>query len=490
MNRFSSFRRLLPRAKWVIALLVLCAAAPLARYAVVASLGLSPVEESPLVCDVVRRDFFYDISVEGEMESAVNEEVRCEVRSQSSYFVRILEVIPEGTFVHPGDVLVRLDSTGLEADRDRQKVVCEQAKAWLIQAGAKCEAAKRARQSYLEGEYQLDRDAAGQELLIARDRERTAREFLACSRKLAAEGYITDLQLRADEYAATAAKTALAMAQIKLAVLENFSRPMKLTQLTAAAVTAKAKLAAAEVQYKFSMENLAQIEEQIKKCVVRAHTSGQVVLAHLFHNGHAHMVESGETTMEKRVLVRLPDFHHMQVAAKIDEDKIALVRPGMNVTVGLEAFPDVEIPGRVAKINEYPEPEDWYGSPVQQYRTVIQIDPPPSGTRPGMSAEVKVHLECLKDRLQVPAPAVFKHGDHDYCITFSHGQWQARKVSIGPTNGTNYVIREGLKEGEQVVLSAAAHKDKVALPPLPKKTLVAGAVSSASSTIVQANSRR
>ena len=40
-------------------------------------------------------------------------------------------------------------------------------------------------------------------------------------------------------------------------------------------------------------------------------------------------------------------------------------------------------------------------------------------------------------------------------------------------NGTNYVVLDGLQEGEEVVLSAAAHKSKVELPPLPKPTLAA-----------------
>ena len=46
-------------------------------------------------------------------------------------------------------------------------------------------------------------------------------------------------------------------------------------------------------------------------------------------------------------------------------------------------------------------------------------------------------------------------------------------MSLGPGNGTNFVIREGLQEGEQIVLNAAAHKAKIDLPPLPKKTLTA-----------------
>ena len=368
---------------------------------------------------------------------------------------------------------MRLDSSGLEADRDRQRIYCEQSTAALIQARARNEAAKLARRSYPEGEYRVAHENARLDLLVAQEHERTARQSLDCSRKLAGEGYITDLQLRADEYAWTAARTELGTAQIKLAALQNFTRPTQLTKLSAAVVTSKALLTAAEYQYKRNNDRLADIEEQIKKCVVRAPVSGQVVLAHLFHYGHAHMIEAGEMTIEKRVLVRLPDFRRMQVTAMIAEDKIALVQPGMPVTVHMEAFPDLQIRGRVLKINEFPEPEDWLGSAVSQYKTIVQIDEPPLGTRPGMTAELKIHVQRLAGRLQVPCPAVLRHGDHDYCISLAGGRFKAREVKLGPNNGSNWIVRDGLAEGEQVVLSAAAHKGKIDLPPLPKRTLAA-----------------
>jgi multidrug efflux pump subunit AcrA (membrane-fusion protein) len=92
-----------------------------------------------------------------------------------------------------------------------------------------------------------------------------------------------------------------------------------------------------------------------------------------------------------------------------------------------------------------------------------------------MTAELTIHVQDLANRLQVPCPTVFHHGNSDYCITFDQGRWKGREVTLGPNNGTSYVVRDGLKEGEQIVLSAAAHKAKVVLPALPKRTLAANA---------------
>jgi len=477
MNRVPPIRR---RRRWERLLLSaasLTATLVLVGAAVRANLSLDSRVAEPLTCRAMRGPFEHDIAVQGEVESAVNVEVRCEVRSESSAWVRILDVIPEGTMVKPGDVLVRLDSSGLEADRDRQKIVCAQARAAVIQARTRYETAKLNKEAYLGDEFRLAEEKAKSALMVAEEAERRAREFLECSRELAEQGYITELQLRADEYAWRAAKTDLHMAQIRLAVLENFTKPVRLTQLNAALVTAQARLAAAECHEKLALQRLAQIEDQIAKCVVRAHVSGQVVLAHLFHNDHAHMVQPGELTLEKRVLVRLPDFRKMQVAALVEEDKIALVRPGMAATVRLQAFPGVVVRGRVTKIHEFPVAEDWLGSAVKRYKTIIAIESPPPGTRPGMTAEARLHLHRLENPLQVPCPAVIRHGDKSYCIAVKDGAFEVREVVLGPSNGAKVVVREGLHEGEQIALAAATHRDKLPLPDLKQPSPAASSLS-------------
>jgi multidrug efflux pump subunit AcrA (membrane-fusion protein) len=447
-------------------------------FAVVASIGvvvlkanrsLGSREKEPLTCRVVRGDFAHEVSVEGEVESAVNVEVRCEVQPESSHWIRILEVVPEGTHVKPGDFLVRLDSSGLEVDRERQQITCEQIEAATIQARRALDTVTLARDAYLSGEFKLAEEQAKVVVMVAEDAERRAREFYESSSKLEQRGYITDLQLRADEYAWKAAKTELSLAKAKLAVLERFTKPVRMTQLNAAVISAKARLAATECSRKLAIQRLEFIGEQIRKCVIRAPVSGQVVLAHLLHYGHNHMIEPGAETFQKRVLVRLPDFRSMQVAAMIDEDKIALVQPRLAVSVRLPAFPGVTIPGRVVKINEYPEPEDWMGSSVKKYKAVVSLQGPPQGSRPGMTADVAIHLNRLPNRIQVPCPAVIHHGDRDYCIGYKGDRFELRPVSLGPNNGVNVVIREGLKEGEEVVLSAAAHRDMVQLPELKRR---------------------
>ena len=427
----------------------------------------STPEGRPLMCRAVRQEFLLEVSAKGEVESAANVEVRCEVRPSNRSWLRILEVVPEGTRVEPGDFLVRLDSSELETDRDAQRIASEQAKAALALAQSKYEVAKSAKDAYLQGEYRLARTEAQNALELAEYKARRARQYLESSRTLQKLGHITPMQFQADQFALTVAETDVRTARLKLDLLENYTKPKMLKELQSNLVNWEAKLAARDFEYRRSVEELARMEEQIAKCVIRAPAPGKVVLAHLHHNDHSHMVEPGELTHTNRVLVRLPNPRRMQVKAKIDEDKIGLVRKGLPVTIRFEAFPGIDLPGEVVRVSEYPEPEDWLGSGVKQYVTIVRIDGELEDLRPRLTADLAIRIQRLDGQLQVPSQAVLKHGEGTYCLRVEGDRWLAQEVSVGPSNGKYVLVRSGLEEGQEVVLAAQAHRAKVALPELP-----------------------
>ncbi len=419
-----------------------------------------------LLCRAQRGPFVHQVTVKGELESSANVDVACEVRSRSSAWIRILEVVPEGTRVEPGDFLVRLDSSLLEQERNRQQAVCEDIAALVAQVRSRLRTAEYNRNHYLQSEYALAHRDAEMAVFTAEEQVRQARQSLEASRKLLAMGFITPKQFQADEFSLQRAETELRVAKRKRFVLENFTRPRRLIELETAVVATRARLRSLEHVLKRNQELLADIEEQIRKCIIRAPVAGVVVLNHLYHNDHAHLVAPGELTMERRVLVRLPDPRHMQVKALVTEDKIAAVQPGVKATIELEAFPHVLLDGEVVRVNEYPEPDSFMGSAVKKYQTIVRVNKPLPGMRPGLTAEVTFALAHLGDVIQVPRQAVFKHGEQDYCICVSNDRWEARPVTLGPSNGKTVVVRSGLEQGESVVLCPEAYRDKVELPPV------------------------
>jgi multidrug efflux pump subunit AcrA (membrane-fusion protein) len=68
-----------------------------------------------------------------------------------------------------------------------------------------------------------------------------------------------------------------------------------------------------------------------------------------------------------------------------------------------------------------------------------------------MSAEIEIALGEVKAVLQVPRKAVIKIGSDQVCYVKSAQGIEERKVVIGASNGTSLEIKEGLKEGDDIV---------------------------------------
>ena len=114
---------------------------------------------------------------------------------------------------------------------------------------------------------------------------------------------------------------------------------------TAAIETAKAHLKAQQSSNELECKKLALIEDQIEKCIIRAPCDGQVVYANVTNSwgDKPVVIEAGATVRERQVIIKLPDRNQIQVKARINESKIALVTQGMPATIRLDALPDVEL---------------------------------------------------------------------------------------------------------------------------------------------------
>jgi len=380
-------------------------------------------------------------------------------------------------------VLVKLDSSSLENQLLQQKIVCANSKAAVIQAQSIMDVAEIARNEYLEGTHQEDLMQMDIQIQEADVELSQAKQYLGFSERLERKGYITKQQLQDDKTRVMKAENALKLAKKQKEVLQQFNLDKMDKQLTADILTAKAKYSAEEASHLLDKEKLRLIEEQIAHCTIYAAAPGQVVYANSEgHRGQGEIViEPGTMIRENQVIIRLPDPTRMQVKAKINEARIALVKAGMKATIQLDAFPDVELIGEVEEVSDYAAPTSWFRGDVKEYETIIKIlDSPASpleGSNPsqskaaqvktGMTAQLKIRAEYLPDVVQVPVQAIIEHGEEHYCAFYDEKGFRAHKVTIGSTNDKFVVIEAGLVAGQEVVLNAAAYREKLGLPELP-----------------------
>jgi len=479
-------------------LLVLLLVLPAVAWKLLPRLSRSPDIDLPMLYVVQAGDFAHDIIERGAVESASNIEVRCEVQAQNSAGTRILEVVPEGTYVkgpvrdaqgkivQEGDLICRLDSSALENDALKQKSVVEIARAAKIQAESDHENAVKAYDEYEWGKYKIDEAQIRADLAVAEENQRRADDTVRYSKQLLEKGYITKLQLEADNFAAEKAKTDSDAAKLRKLVLEKYTREKMKVQLMADINSTKARLDAQDNTLKLEQKRLDLIEGQIAKCTIRAPANGQAVYANNTERmgGSEIIIEEGALVRERQVIARLPDPKRMQVKAKINESKIALAKEGQPATIRLDALPDQELVGIVRKVNEYPTQTGWWSANIKEYETTVEILGTPPGLRPGLNAEVRIRVAHLPNVVQVPVQAVFEHGDNHYCFVRRDDDWELRQVEIGDTNDKTIVIKQNLQPGETVAVNAASLREEFDLPETPAepqaKIMLASAENSAS----------
>ena len=228
---------------------------------------------------VARGAFQHDVVERGEVESSSNVEIRCEVKARNTGGMVILDVIDEGTYVEPGDLLVQLDSSAFEQDLVQQQIVCNTAEARMVQAKNTYAAAVISKKEYIEGTYMQEEQLIQSEIFIAEENLRRAQEYAVYSETLAARGYVTDQQLEGDRFAVEIAKTELEAAKTKLRVLQEYTKAKMMMQLDSDIKSAEASWKSEQSTYQLELANLKDIESQIEKCTIVAPQAGQVVHA-------------------------------------------------------------------------------------------------------------------------------------------------------------------------------------------------------------------
>lgn len=434
-------------------------------YAAWKRLQVSVKVEPPQLVKVTKKTFIHEILERGSAESASNIEIRCQVESAGG--LTIISVVPEGTVVKKDDLLVELDSSTLLENVTKQRIAVLASQSELAQSKADLETAKLTLLEYIEGKFEEENKTIQNEIFSAKETVRTQEENLSYYKRLLERGYVTDSRVEADLIELDKARKNEEIARLKLKVLNEYTSRKNIIQYQAAIATCEAKVASDMESLALDDERLKHLELQLKNCKVLAPADGQVVYFMPRWGGDEDLIKEGKKVYERQVLLRLPDPTQMQVKGLVNEANIRLVKVGQTAVIRLEAFPNRTFSGIVKDVNDYPEPGNFFGGAMsKEYMTTITILDPPEGIKPGLTSEARITVNEISDAMTLPVQAVFTHGGNVYVLTFKNEQWNKVEIKIGATNDTEVVVLEGLEEGDEVVLGAWAHRNKVELPPL------------------------
>lgn len=451
------FRRVL-----ISFLLVACLAA--SGWAAVWYVGaLSPGRRSDVETAEVRRgELALILNEEGNLESAVNIDIKCEMVGGSV----ILWIVDDGTQVEKGEKLVELDSSDLEEKLNQQRIAYEKARAAMVEAEKDFAAAQTAVQEYLDGTYVQELLEAENQITIANENLRSSQNALEHSERMFRKGYISALDLASQRFSVERAQLELDSAETAKDVLVRFTKEKMLQELTSRRDAAEAQVAAQEASFTLEESRLKRLEEQLPKAVITAPADGMVVYANEGDRRGMQQqpqIEMGASVRERQTILRLPDLSQMQVRIVVHESRVeplgrALAdaeQAGRELPVRIEVQGQ-QLRGRLLSIANQPMPPDWRTGFVKQYQCIASIDGAPEGLRPGMTARCELLVDRKPSVLMIPVLAVIEQGGEFACWVVTERGPERRQLLLGLSNGQMVEVIDGVTEGETVILNPRA----------------------------------
>lgn len=156
----------------------------------------------------------------------------------------------------------------------------------------------------------------------------------------------------------------------------------------------------------------------------------------------------GEVVNGFQPVATVADTGSLRIEADIDEIDVGRVRVGQPVTVTLDAYPGISMPGKVETLS--PGATQKQGSTV--YAATVSFTPQESVVpRTGMAANVDITSQRKDGVLLLPNRAFETVGGRQY-VTIKEGD-ATRKVEVetGLSNTTDTEVLSGLTEGQVVV---------------------------------------
>jgi RND family efflux transporter MFP subunit len=459
----------------------------------------------------VKRDKLRVTIVErGSLEAAENKDVICQVRAgtkNATVSTTVKWVKDNGDHVKKGEVVVYLDDSGLQEAFKDQKIKVDGAKADLVKAEEQyrideigtqtdIEKAKNDRdlakidlEKYVKGDFiQAVKDVEGR-IETARSDYENWKDRSSWSARMVKKGLMGKSQADADESRMDGARIALEKVDEEKRVLVEYTkaynvqdkttklaqaeRGLQKTMIQARATLSLDDAARKSKKFVFDQESarMADIEDQIGKCTLKAPQDGVVVyyMPEQTRGGigsQQSIVAAGEPVHEGQKLLQIPDMRQMQVNVRVHEAMVSRLHNAaahdpdtwQHAEVRIDAFPSTVLHGHVRTVDNQPSQTDWFSSDVKVYKTIVTLDESMEGLKPGMSAEVTITAdESREPVLLVPVQSVvgaISMGAERYCFVVGpDGRTEMRDIVCGMSNERVVEVKSGLKEGEKVALN-------------------------------------
>ncbi len=387
---------------------------------VAAALWLSRTSSgSALTARVVREDLVVDIEATGEIE-AVEAELLSPPNLPDVWEFKLQFLAAEGKEVRRGEPVMAFDASEQERRLEAERASADEADQKLTKTRA-----------------DLERERLDAELRLA--------EAQASSRKAA---------MKTDVPAELIARRELDAARIERDLAEQ-EVAHRGKELAAIDERLQAELQQLSHRLNLARTRVDQLTAAVEKMRIAAPRDGTVVYV---TDWRGEKVKVGDSVYRSQQILSLPDLKRLRARAEIAEVDAGKVQEGQPVRLRLDAHPDLEYRGRVARVQRTVQ-RRAPNSPLRIILAEVELDAiDGERMRPGMRFRAAIERERAPAVLTIPSDAVSQH----------QGRAQVRRQTLfgvevvtphlgrrsGGRDGGRVEVVEGLAEGDRVLRGA------------------------------------
>ena len=369
-----------------------------------------------IIVEVQKGEFVIDVNTTGELEAKNSTEIMGPptLRNYRIWNVNIQKIIPEGSYVKKGQFVASLDPSELTNRMKDMQIELEEKESKFIQT--KLDTTLQMRESRDEL-INLKYGVQEKQLILEQS------QFEPPATIKQAE---IDLE-----------KSKRALQQAK----ENYLIKKKQNVAKMQEVSAKRR------KSKNELDGMLDLQKAFR---IMAPEDGMLIYRKGY-DGKA-IKEGSQISAWDPVVATLPDLSSMNSNTYVNEVDIRRIATGQRVEIGLDAFPDKNLTGKVTKVANVGEQRPNSDSKV--FQVTVEIDAIDDNLRPGMTTSNKIITTVFQEATYIPLEALHTFQDSITYVFLKDGLgYQKHEVLVGETNANHAQIAMGLKEGQSVYLS-------------------------------------
>ena len=359
---------------------------------------------------VKRGSFLVSITESGEI-NAVNSVSVSTPRIRGN--LKIVYLIPQGTYVQPGDTVVRFDPT---------------------------EAVNEVR----EKKSALEVSLSEREKLLAN--HKTTMTRMESDLKSAELSYqLSKLNLETMKFEA-----AVKQQEAQLNHQRNELSYLKAKQeVESQKIIQQSELNRVNIEIQQKNADFDRAQLELDRLTLVAPSEGLVVYSTNWNTGRK--VAVGDTPWGGMTIITLPDLSLMQSSTSVNEVDVSRVSVGQKVVIALDAFQDSSFYGTISNVASLGANKSQ-NSTIKVFDVEVAISGVSPVLKPGMTTSNKIIINEIQNVISVPLEALFDTPEGKVVYVKNGSGYEPRKIVAGEKSDDFIIITSGLKEKEVIAL--------------------------------------